>query len=282
MGGTRVWLVCNPDSGSNDEVAVEQLCEDFADAGFHVERLVRFPDEDAPSPSQLDDADVDLLAVFTGDGTIHAVVAAASGWSGAVLVLPGGTMNMLSKRQHGDVDAKTILSRLRPGAITCTRPSVIRSRHGVALTGVLAGPGTVWNEVREAMRAKDFVEFLSTTRQAISWSANGPKVRCAEVDGGREEGYAAITVTPQDEGLQAKGYYAESLADYAGQGIALLNRDFRDGPHDDLGMHRRVRLTCPDGEPMGLLLDGEPFDGAAEEEFEMTACDVDLVMTKHG
>lgn len=278
--GSKVWLVCNQASGSNDEAAVEALVQALAEADFDLDRILRFPDEPAPQPAELDDAGVDILCVFGGDGTTHSVVTSAWGWGGAVLVLPGGTMNMLAKRMHGDVPAPEIVARLGKTALRTSRPAVIRSRHGIGLTGALAGPGTVWNEVREAMRALNILEFVATAREAISQSASGPKVMCADVDCGREDGYAAITVVPQDDGLAANGYYAESLADYAGQGIALLNRDFRDGPHDELGLHRQVRLVCPTGEPMGLLIDGEPFDGGSEENFELAPCEVDLVTTK--
>ncbi|KMS52794.1 diacylglycerol kinase [Novosphingobium barchaimii LL02] len=276
----KVWLVCNPASGSNDEAAVEALASAIADAGLDLARVVRFPDDAAPKPADLDAAGVDILAVFGGDGTTHSIVAAAYGWRGAVLVLPGGTMNLLAKRMHGDAPAPDIVARLRGKKPSTTRPNVIRSRHGIGLTGALAGPGTVWNEVREAMRSANVLDFIATAREAIAESANGPRVVCAEVDCGREDGYAAITVVPREDGLKANGYYAESLADYAGQGIALLNRDFRNGPHDELGRHERLRLLSPTGEPMGLLIDGEPFDGAAEEIFELGACEVDLVTTK--
>lgn len=278
--GSKVWLVCNEASGSNDEAAVQAVVEAFGDAGFDLARILRFPEEPAPQAAQLDEANVDILCVFGGDGTTHSVVTTACGWGGAVLVLPGGTMNMLAKRMHGDVAAPEIIQRLAEAPLRTVRPCVIHSRHGIGLTGALAGPGTVWNEVREAMRTRNIMEFVSTAREAISQSTTGPKVTCAEADCGREEGYAAITVTPRDGGLEANGYYADSLADFAGQGIALLNRDFRDGPHDELGVHPKLRLVCPTGEPMGLLIDGEPFDGGPEEIFELGACDVDLVTTK--
>lgn len=276
----KVWLVCNPASGSNDEAALAELTDAFTEAGLALDRIVRFPDEPAPKPVDLDVAGVDLLAVFAGDGTTHSAVTTAWDWGGAVLVLPGGTMNMLSKRMHGEATGPEIVARLAGRDLRTVRPQVIRSRHGIGLTGALAGPGTVWNEVREAMRAADILEFVSTAREAIAQSASGPKVKCAEVDCGREDGYAAITVVPHDDGLEANGYYAESLADFAGQGIALLNRDFRDGPHDELGRHPQLRLVCPAGEPMGLLIDGEPFDGGPEEVFELGPCAVDLVTTK--
>lgn len=280
QSGRMVWLVCNEASGSNSEEALQAVQEAFASAGFALGRTIRFPQEPTPSPQELDGAGVDMLAVFSGDGTIHEAVTKVFGWRGAVLPLPGGTMNMLSKRLHGDNPAPEIIGRLAGVAPQRVRPQVIRTRHGIGLTGVLAGPGTIWNEVREAMRAAKVLEFVATTREAIRHSANGPKVKCEEVDCGRDEGYSAITVTPHEDGLEANGYYAETLGDYAGQGIALLNRDFRNGPHDELGRHAQLRLVCPEGEPMGLLIDGEPFDGGASEHFEPVVCEVDLVTTK--
>lgn len=274
-----VWLVCNEASGSNDEQAVGAVSAALVEAGFTLARIIRFPEEPAPEPAVLSQAGVDMLTVFGGDGTVHSVVTSAIGWDGAVLVLPGGTMNILARKLHGEAPAPEIVARLASGPLRRTRPPVVRSRHGVGLSGALAGPGAIWNEVREAMRAANVLDLVSAAREAITHSTSGPKVVCEQVDCGREEGYAAITVTAHEDGLEAKGYYAETLGDFAGQGIALLNRNFRNGPHDELGRHRRLRLVCPQQEPMGLLIDGEPFDGGMEETFELAPCEVDLVTT---
>lgn len=273
----KTWLVCNAMSGGNDEEMVAQLESALAAAGHGPARKISFPDEDAPTVSQLDAAQVKVLAIFAGDGTVHSIVTGLYGWSGAVLVLPGGTMNLLSRRMHGDAAPEEIVGKL--ARARRVRPRIVRSRHGDALTGVLAGPGAIWNEVREALRAANLVEVVTATREAIAWSTSGPKVICRGVDCGRDDGYAAITVTPDETGLDVKGYYAETLGDYAGQGIALLNRNFRAGPHDQLGTYPEVRLLCPEGEPMGLLMDGEPFDGASEEIFRLATCEVDLLET---
>lgn len=256
------------------------LTQALDDAGCELVETLCFPDDGAPSVDDLTSRQIDMLVTFGGDGTTSAVVTNAFGWDGAVLVLPGGTMNLLARRMHGDATPQEIVRRLHAGGIVKkVRPRIIRSRHGYGLTGVLAGPGTVWNDVREAMRNTDVVDFVTSTTEAIAWSANGPKVVCMNVDAKRDDGYSAITINPHEDGLEANGYHAETIGDYASQGVALLQRDFRGGPHDYLGRHPELRLACPDGAPMGLLIDGEPFDGAEQESFELMLCEVDLLAT---
>lgn len=277
LRGLRVLLVCNAASGSNDENSQAEVHAALTAAGVDVASVIQFPHDGAPDASRLDADGIEVVVTFGGDGTTHAVITGLFGWTGSALVLPGGTMNLLSKALHGDAGAPEIIARLARGPVRCVRPPVISTRHGVALTGVLAGPGAIWNEVREALREASLLEVVSAAREAISHSTNGPKVVCEQADCGRGEGYAAITINPHESGLEANGYYAESLADFAGQGIALLNRNFRNGPHDVLGVHDRLRLVCPSGEPMGLLIDGEPFDGGAQEVFRLATCGLDLL-----
>lgn len=276
---SKVWLVHNESSGSNDEAALGALRDAFGLAGLTVLGDTCFPRDEAPKSGDLRAAGADTLAIFAGDGTISSVVAGISGWEGAVLPLPGGTMNMLARRLHGDATPEEIVGRFRDGLVNRVRVTTIVSRHATGLTGALAGPGTAWAEVREALRDNSLTEFVNSAKEAIAQSAGGPKVICLDADCGREEGYTAITLTPQDDGIVGAGYYAESLVDFARQGVALLQRDFRNGPHETLGQHQRLRVATSDGEPMGLLMDGEPYDGAAEEEFTLGTSDVEFWAT---
>lgn len=282
LEGKTIWLAVNTASGSNNDAALAALEAAFDEAGCTIGRTLVFHEHGAPDSTMLDDADVDIVAVFTGDGTINAVVTGLYGWRGAVLVLPGGTMNLLAKRLHGDAMAEEIIARVGAGQARRVRPSVVGSRLGDALTGVLAGPGTAWNDVREAMRQVDVVGLVGRAADAIGESTGGPKVVCRDPACGREEGYSIINVTPEDDGLVAAGYYAESFADYARQGIALLRRNFREGPHEEFDRRPAFRLACVEGEPMGLLIDGEPHEGEAEESFTIARCGVDLLATLDG
>ena len=187
-----LWLVANPTSGSNNDAALEALDKAFAGGGCAVARRIAFPDEGAPRIETLRAAGVDLLAIFTGDGSINAIVSNLAGWEGRVLVLPGGTMNMLARRLHGDADAVEIVERVAAGRSRVVRPAVVRSRHGDGLSGVLAGPGAAWGEVREALRDADVIGTISTAADAIGESTGGAKVHCRNPPCGRPEGYSAV------------------------------------------------------------------------------------------
>lgn len=270
----KVWLVHNASSGSNDADALSALRDAIGTAGLDLVGETCFPRDDAPGPADLDGIGADTVAIFAGDGTISSVVAGLNGWQGTVLPLPGGTMNMLARRLHGDATAPEIVARFASGIVDRVNPTVLVSRHAIGLTGALAGPGTAWADVREAMREPNLAELVSTAGEAITSSTSGAKVVCRDSDCGREEGYTAITLTPQDDGIEGAGYYAETLADYARQGVALLQRDFRNGPNESLGRHATMRLACLGDEPMGLLIDGEPYQGAQEEEFALGTSEV--------
>lgn len=280
--GSKAWLIYNASSGSNDAEALAMLDQSLNDVGCNLERRIHFPEEALPNGDELRSRGVDLVAVFAGDGTVSSVVTNLFGWEGALLVLPGGTMNLLSRRLHGEVSTQDIIAGLAGGTARRVRPTIIGVRGGYALTGVLAGPGTAWNDVREAMRSTDLAEMVSAASDAVQESVGGPKVVCRNSACGREEGYAAIMVSPLQDALEARGYYAASFSDYTSQAVALLRGDFRDGPHDMLGTYDRLELGCPEGEPMGLLIDGESFQGEAEEVFQLTRCGVDLLATADG
>jgi hypothetical protein len=279
MGGARdIWLVRNEASGSNRAQALTALEGCCAEAGFHISRQTCFPDEPLPGPDDLDAAGIDLLAVFTGDGTANSLIAGLAGWRGAVLVLPGGTMNLLYHRLHGDRDMVEVVALAAAGKTRRRRPGVIRCAQGTAMVDLLAGPGTRWYEVREAMREADVLAVADSAAQAIEETLADPGIACREV--GRREGYPLVMLTPHDAGIEVSGFHAEAPGEFLAQGWALLRRNFREGPHDALGMLPRVTLASTDGAPFGMMLDGEKAEAPGEQEFVLAPCEVDLLATE--
>lgn len=281
MDGTRpIWLVNNSYSGSNDQEALEALERCCGHHGFEVARRTAFPDETLPTPRALDDAGIDCVAVFAGDGTVNGLLRGLSGWGGAVLVLPGGTMNLLYHRLHGERTIEQTVAAAARGEAVRRRLHVIRSPIGDAYAGLLAGPGTRWGRVREAMRVQDLVELAESTVEAIDETLTGDTLACVDPPLGRAEGYPLLSLTPRRGTIEVEAYYADTAAEYLEQTWALLKRNFREGPHDLLGRVERLRLASTQGQPFGVLIDGEEAEAAAEMEVALAECAVDLLATE--
>jgi hypothetical protein len=280
MRARPIWLVNNASSGSNDDAALAALEAACGEHGLRIAHRTVFPEQDLPTPAMLDAAGIGWLAVFAGDGTINAVIAGLAGWCGAVLVLPGGTINLLYRRLHGERMLEDAVAEAARGEAVRRRPSVIRSPYGDAFAGVLAGPGASWGRVREAMREANVAELAAGTIEAIEQTLTGEMIACTAPRLGRREGYPLLCLTPREDGIEAQAYYAETAGEYLEHAWALLRRNFREGPHDVLGRSQTLRLASTEGNPFGLLIDGEPAEAAAKVEFVLAACEVDLLATE--
>jgi diacylglycerol kinase family enzyme len=272
MDDRTLWLVVNAASGSNSEEAVEQLIAGLDGAGYPPARIVRLPEDELPGADQLSAAGAAILVTFTGDGTAGAQIARLHDWGGHVLVLPGGTQNLLAKSFHGERTAGEIAALLGRGGLVPRTVSMISCAHGDALCEVVAGPGATWSDVRETMREGDVAGMAATLAEAIRQTADGPTVAVVEPALGKPEGYPAVRLHPAGEAMAVDGYGAAGLADYARQGVAILRRDFRQGPHDELGLHPAV--FCRSAAAIELMLDGERATGGPEERFEVLPCPV--------
>lgn len=277
------WLIVNSRSGSNSDAAVAAVQDGFAERGMPIARVIAFPDEDLPDPAALSGASVKRLAIFTGDGTLNAAIKGIYGWDGEVLVLPGGTMNLLSVRLHGEeTPVEEILDRVARGAHRALRPMMARCEKGDALAGLLIGPGTAWANVREAMRDFDIAGLAAGANQAIAETTGGAKVRLVEPLRGNGEGYPLVEITPSDRGMVVDGYRSDNTGQLLQQGWALLRRQFREGPHERLGLLDTVTIENCEGKDLDVLIDGEPARLGPRAVFEVAPCEVDLLATDHG
>src|SRR3546814_18686364 len=137
---SRPALICNSQSGGHDEDIMDTIAEICRASGAPLAATFALPDDDIPGAAELERRGIDLLLVWTGDGTINAAATKAAGWDGAVLPLPGGTRNLLAKELHGDRPVPAILSdalqgkgRRQPGPMT-------RSDGGGPYIHTVAGP----------------------------------------------------------------------------------------------------------------------------------------------
>lgn len=277
-----LWLVVNSASGSNDDTAQAALIKTLTAYGLAPARVIDCSAESLPTRTALEAGGVATLAVFTGDGTVGALLPPLEGWGGQALVLPGGTTNLLAKMLHQPCETDLIIAEFSSGAARPGQRPCIRLPDHTALCEVLAGPGAKWSDVREGLREGDVSTVAVTAIDAVKESAGGAMVLIAEPALGHEEGYAGVRLAPAPDGLIVDGYRSDGVADYLKQGLALLQRDFREGPHDELGTHPQLLCRSADGAPIELMIDGERVTGAAEVRFSLAILALNLLATGNG
>ncbi|MEP7350397.1 MAG: diacylglycerol kinase family protein [Sphingorhabdus sp.] len=251
-------LIVNSKSGSAQAVGDRELRRSLRLAGLDIVKHVRFPDEDLPDRSSVESAKIEVVAILSGDGTISSLCQQLAGWDGAILVLPGGTMNLLSRSLHGEKTLPELLEELQRASWNANPVPVVCLGKREVFTGLTVGPSARWGEVREGIRQGDVAELAETV--PVAWSETLAQSG-VWIDCGPEEAYAGIFVEPVDgETLSVTAFRANNLGDMVGHGIAWLRRDFREGPRDDLGMMRNVTISG-DGRETGMLIDGEVDEG---------------------
>lgn len=270
---TRPALVCNSQSGSHDPAIQDAIVEACQAAGAPLVRTFALPDDDIPDAAALRAQGIDLLLVWTGDGTINAAASGAAGWDGAVLALPGGTLNLLSKALHGDRPVPEILADALSGKGTRRAIPIIRSDAGDAFITIVAGPATRWAEVRETMRQDGLVEAAGAAPEALEEMLNAPGVRIA----GHEQAYPAVILTPTRTGLRADGILTGRPGDVVRHGLAWLGGDFRDGPSEELAAGETIILESDAA--ISLEYDGELRETPSPARFALGTSAVDFVAT---
>jgi diacylglycerol kinase family enzyme len=251
---SRPALICNLRSGSSDEALVGRLTEICDAGGAPLVRAFILPDDDLPSVAALDDAGIDLLLVLSGDGTLNAAASKLETWNGAMLPLPGGTLNLFHKTLHGDRSPEEILNDALSGKARRVHPPTILCDAGRAYIGVIAGPTTAWAEVREQLRTLSLSGLAETIPDAIDATLHGDGVSIR----GSDESFQAINLTPEADGIRAEGLITDSAGSILRHGIAWLGGDFREGPSVELSERRAVVIEGSG--TIGLLLDGEPAE----------------------
>jgi len=270
---TRPALICNTQSGSHDEAVREQIAELCRASGAPLVATFALPDGDIPDAGALTQHGIDLLLVWTGDGTINAAATKATGWDGAILALPGGTLNLLSKALHGDRPVSEILADALSGKNRRHTIPTIESDGGTAFITVIAGPATRWAEVRETMRQDGLIEASRAAPEALDEMMNAPGVRVG-TDG---KAYPAVILTPTAAGIRADGILTEGTGDVLRHGLAWLGGDFRDGPSEPIATGKTVVLESD--KPISLEYDGELGEVASPATFSLGSSAVDFIAT---
>lgn len=249
----RFWLITNQGSGSTSPDKQAALIARFADHGVVQAGQTDFPDQPLPTPQELDAATVDVAVLFAGDGTINAAIGALAGWEGAILILPGGTMNLLAKALHDDLDPLTIIDRAVADAPRIALPCV-EAGAARAYVGLILGPAAAWAHAREAVRAGRSRAFIRAIGHA--WRRTfGRGIRLTGVPGLTARIQAAFVVAEAGDLRVA----AVDARDW--RAIISLGWEWITGDWVKAAAVHEVRtpaMRCAERRPILGLFDGEP------------------------
>jgi diacylglycerol kinase family enzyme len=249
----RLWLITNPNSGSTDASKAKAIEALFAKRGLVLVERTDFPADELPTPAKLDRATVDTMVLLAGDGTINAAVCALTKWDGAILVLPGGTMNMLAKTLHGNADPAVILEAAHGSERRVALPFV-ESGNSRAFVGLIVGPAASWFRAREMVRSGRLSRLLPAMRMA--WRRTfGRGIRLVGVPGFPPQVQGAY-IHAVDDHLQVAAVDARDFRSIADLGWSWITGDW-------LAAHavterRATALRLAERRPVLALFDGEP------------------------
>lgn len=241
-----MWLVANRASRSTDEARIAALEAALLEAGANIAGSSDFPREPAPDAAAL--SGIDTLVVMGGDGTLGAASAAASGWEGQFLAIPGGTMNLLPKALHGDATPAAIVAAAVKGVLT--HVPVVRAGGYTSYCRIIIGPLTRWARARENARHGRLWRVWQAVRLALARGfLGGVKVA------GQPGRHPGVLVLPSEQGLEVALFSGRGLADAMAVAVNWLLNDWRDAasvstfsaPELLIGRRRTVRCLF-DGE----------------------------------
>src|SRR5579871_3662472 len=168
----KTFALVNPASGSISADGPSQMREALANLGLSHAEVV--PADCTRVTEQMIDIakqDPDLFIVWGGDGTLRTALGLVGKKTPNLLLLPGGTMNLLTKSIHGDKTWGDILKE-----VATSRKHVIlpagQLRDETFYCAMLAGAPARFAEARESLRRGELVNVLAGARAALDTLSN--------------------------------------------------------------------------------------------------------------
>lgn len=250
----RLWFITNPGSGSTTQAKCDALEAVFEERGLALVGRTHFPDEEIPEGAALTGKQVDTVVLFAGDGTINAALCALGEWQGSFLILPGGTMNLLAKALHDELDPQKIIHAAHREARRIALPYVEAGPHR-GFVGLILGPAAAWFRAREAVRTGRVRRLVQAARSAWRRTFDRRGIRIAGVPE-LPDRYQAVFVTPASDTLHVAAVDARDWRSIVQLGWDWLTGDWVAARAVSESHTQELR---PAGDaPLLALFDGEP------------------------
>ncbi len=157
----------NPAAGSVTADGCERLSAAMEEAGVRGADLIEIDRTNCSAQiQQIADSTPDLFVVWGGDGTLRTALGVAGQAIPNLLLLPGGTMNLLTKSIHGDKPWDTILKDVLAAPKRTMLPAG-KVNDELFYCAMLAGTPARLAEARESLRRGELVKAAVEARAAL-------------------------------------------------------------------------------------------------------------------
>lgn len=266
----KTIALVNPAAGGVAADGLDRIRAALQTAGVSNAEVVELDTDNCETQlSELARQDPDMFVVWGGDGTLRTAMSTLGERTRNLLLLPGGTMNMLTKAIHGDLPWDEILSRVIAEPRRRTIPAGAANGH-TFYCAMIAGAPVRLAEAREAVRRGELVKAASEAKSALE------SLESLHLDAKFRNGYDLGGKLPQTSMIAALvgplsrggGMEIAALSDLSATGaMALvwssLVSDWRTAENVQIVPAQSLEISSEDGEDIPVLIDGESLEAGS-------------------
>lgn len=258
----------NPRSGSVPADARERLNAVLAEAGHGNAELVEAGEDQEHQLREIAAMAPDLFIVWGGDGTLRAALSTVGQVTSNLLLLPGGTMNLLPRTLHGEKPWDEIVRDVirAPRRRTLEAGEVNGHQFYCAM---LAGAPARFAEARESLRRGDIGKAAGEARAAID------TLNTLHLDASYSDGYAFAggrlpttsiigamvgSLTKAGTGMEVAALANPTTGGALNVVWSSFFTDWRNAPGVEVAEASSLEIASADDEEIPVIADGEPVE----------------------
>lgn len=258
----------NPRSGSVPADARERLNAVLAEAGHGNAELVEAGEDQEHQLREIAAMAPDLFIVWGGDGTLRAALSTVGQVTSNLLLLPGGTMNLLPRTVHGERPWDEIVRDVIRSPRRQTLPAGEVNGHQF-YCAMLAGAPARFAEARESLRRGDIGKAAGEARAAIE------TLNTLHLDASYSDGYAFAggrlpttsiigamvgSLTKAGTGMEVAALANPTTGGALNVVWSSFFTDWRNAPGVEVAEASSLEIASADDEEIPVIADGEPVE----------------------
>ncbi len=272
----KVGVILNTSSGSCDASAQKEVQELVAASGIVSPQIWTREGSEMPETfAEAIAAELDVLIVLGGDGTIRTAAEACTQKGPFLIPLPGGTMNMLPKALYGDIPWQEVLQKTlaKPELRGVSCGQVANKQFFVA---AIFGTPSLWADAREAVREGALDDAIAHGIRALHHTFE--KQVTYRVNKGAERRAGAVSIicplisdvlSNDERALEVAIFNVEDPVEAIRLATAAFKGEWREDP---AVISRKAKLVQVFSETeIPAILDGEKMAFGQEEEVQFVS-----------